>query len=74
VLVEAVVSDVDPAPDRVDLARVVRAAGGGDQDAVRALYRAVQPGLLRYLLGLVSDDAEDVASEARRRPRTRRSR
>jgi RNA polymerase sigma-70 factor (ECF subfamily) len=27
------------------------------------LYRAVQPGLLRYLRGLVGDDAEDLASE-----------
>lgn len=28
------------------------------------LYREVQPGLLRYLRGLVGDDADDVASEA----------
>ena len=62
-LVGAVVSDVNPEPERVDLARVVRAACGGDQDAFRALYRTVQPGLLRYLRGLVGDDAEDVASE-----------
>jgi RNA polymerase sigma-70 factor, ECF subfamily len=27
------------------------------------LYREVQPGLLRYLRGLVGDDAEDLASE-----------
>ncbi|MFC0548283.1 RNA polymerase sigma factor [Kutzneria chonburiensis] len=36
----------------------------GDEDAFRVLYRAVQPGLLRYLRVLVGTDAEDVASEA----------
>jgi RNA polymerase sigma-70 factor (ECF subfamily) len=46
-----------------DLSAVVRAARGGDQDAFRMLYREVQPGLLRYLRGLVGDDAEDLASE-----------
>jgi RNA polymerase sigma-70 factor (ECF subfamily) len=36
----------------------------GDEDAFRAVYRAVQPGLLRYLGVVVGrDDAEDVASE-----------
>lgn len=56
----AVVSGDGP---EADLAPVVRAACGGDQDAFRALYRAVQPGLLRYLRGLVGEDAEDLASE-----------
>jgi RNA polymerase sigma-70 factor (ECF subfamily) len=46
-----------------DLSAVVRAARGGDQEAFRRLYREVQPGLLRYLRGLVGDDAEDLASE-----------
>jgi len=46
-----------------DLAPVVRAACGGDQEAFRLLYRAVQPGLLRYLRGLVGEEAEDLASE-----------
>jgi len=37
----------------------------GDEDAFRELYRAIQPGLLRYLSVLVgATDAEDVASEA----------
>jgi RNA polymerase sigma-70 factor (ECF subfamily) len=40
------------------------AARDGEDDAFRVLYRAVQPGLLRYLRVLVGDDAEDVASEA----------
>jgi RNA polymerase sigma-70 factor (ECF subfamily) len=47
-----------------DLRALVVAAQRGDEEAFRALYRAVQPGLLRYLRSLVGDDAEDVASEA----------
>lgn len=47
----------------VELAPVVRAACEGDPDAFRVLYREVQPGLLRYLRGLVGQDAEDLASE-----------
>jgi RNA polymerase sigma-70 factor, ECF subfamily len=46
-----------------DLAGAVDAARHGDEQAFRTLYRAVQPGLLRYLRFLVGDDAEDVASE-----------
>ena len=47
-----------------DLGSVVRAARRGDEGAFRALYREVQPGLLRYLRGLVApQDAEDIASE-----------
>jgi RNA polymerase sigma-70 factor (ECF subfamily) len=46
-----------------DLSAAVRAARGGDEEAFRQLYRQVQPGLLRYLRGLVGDDAEDLASE-----------
>ncbi|MGW4529138.1 RNA polymerase sigma factor [Amycolatopsis sp. NPDC004378] len=42
----------------------LNAARDGDDDAFRVVYRAVQPGLLRYLRVLVGDDAEDVASEA----------
>jgi RNA polymerase sigma-70 factor (ECF subfamily) len=47
----------------VDLAAAVDAAREGDEGAFGVLYREVQPGLLRYLRGLVGDDAEDVASE-----------
>ena len=47
-----------------DLSRLIRPAQRGDEEAFRGLYRAVQPGLLRYLRALVGDDAEDVASEA----------
>jgi RNA polymerase sigma-70 factor (ECF subfamily) len=48
----------------LDLTAAVDAARGGDQAAFGVLYREVQPGLLRYVRGLVGDDAEDVASEA----------
>jgi len=49
-----------------DLTAAVRAARDGNQEAFRLLYREVQPGLLRYLRGLVGNnaqDAEDIASE-----------
>jgi RNA polymerase sigma-70 factor (ECF subfamily) len=46
-----------------DLAQLVGQAVGGDEFAFRSVYREVQPGLLRYLRGVVGDDAEDVASE-----------
>ncbi len=48
----------------VDLSFEVAEAQRGDEDAFRVIYRAVQPGLLRYLRAFVGDDAEDVASEA----------
>lgn len=46
-----------------DLTPAVQAARKGDEQAFRQLYRALQPGLLRYLQVLVGSDAEDVASE-----------
>lgn len=48
----------------VDLSSALSDAQAGDEDGFRALYRDVQPGLLRYLRVLVGEDAEDVASEA----------
>jgi RNA polymerase sigma-70 factor, ECF subfamily len=47
-----------------DLGRWVVAAQQGDERAFDTLYVTVQPGLLRYLRGLVGEDAEDVAAEA----------
>lgn len=52
-----------PGQAAADLSATVRAARGGDEAAFRRLYREVQPGLLRYLRGLVGEDAEDLASE-----------
>ena len=58
-------SDRRPAAtDKPDLSEAVRAAQQGDEQAFRALYRDVQPRLLRYLRAMVGEDAEDVASEA----------
>jgi RNA polymerase sigma-70 factor (ECF subfamily) len=48
---------------RRDLTAEIELAQKGDEAAFREIYRSVQPGLLRYLRGLVADDAEDVASE-----------
>jgi RNA polymerase sigma-70 factor (ECF subfamily) len=47
-----------------ELAAAITAAQHGDEDAFRLLYRAIQPGLLRYLRVQVGEAAEDVASEA----------
>ncbi|MCW2638278.1 MAG: polymerase, sigma-24 subunit, subfamily, partial [Dactylosporangium sp.] len=59
------VTEVEPLTARpTDLSPLVSAAQSGDEEAFRSLYRAVQPGLLRYLRALVGDDAEDVASES----------
>jgi len=57
------VTEVRPPARGNDLSSLVSDAQRGDEDAFRALYRAVQPGLLRYLRGMIGDDAEDVASE-----------
>jgi RNA polymerase sigma-70 factor, ECF subfamily len=46
-----------------DLDSAVAAAQQGNEAAFSRVYRAVQPGLLRYLSALVGADAEDVASE-----------
>ena len=42
----------------------VAAARAGDEAAFARLFRATQPGLLRYAAVLVGDDAEDVCAEA----------
>jgi RNA polymerase sigma-70 factor (ECF subfamily) len=51
-------------PDPVDVSAAVLAAQSGDEDAFRVIYRAVHPGLMRYLRVLVGENAEDVASDA----------
>lgn len=54
---------VPPTAGDADLERELRGALQGDEAAFRALYRDVQPRLLRYLSALVGADAEDVASD-----------
>jgi RNA polymerase sigma-70 factor (ECF subfamily) len=53
--------DTRPGPD---LADAVARAKAGDEGAFRLLFRSVQPALLRFLRGMVGDEAEDVAAEA----------
>jgi RNA polymerase sigma-70 factor (ECF subfamily) len=56
--------DSEPDRERASEDDVVRRMLDGDEDAFRELYRAIQPGLLRYLGVLVgATDAEDVAAE-----------
>lgn len=51
--------------DDAELTAAVLAAQDGDENAFRAVYRAVHPRLLGYVRTLVGDgDAEDVSSEA----------
>jgi RNA polymerase sigma-70 factor, ECF subfamily len=50
-------------PGVTELSGAVLQAQQGSSEAFRALYRDIQPRLLRYLSALVGDDAEDVASE-----------
>lgn len=50
-------------PEATDLTAAVAAAQDGDENAFRLLYRAVQPGLLRYLWAHAGSDAEDIAAE-----------
>jgi len=56
-------SAANPGSDDTALSAAVSAAQDGDEDAFRLLYRAIQPGLIRYLWVQVGDVAEDVASE-----------
>ena len=46
-----------------DLAPALRAAQDGDATGFAALWRALQPAVLRYLRVLAGDRAEDAASE-----------
>ena len=48
---------------QADLEAAIAEAASGSEEAFRLLYRDIQPRVLRYLRSLVSDDAEDVASE-----------
>ncbi|MEV7990474.1 RNA polymerase sigma factor [Streptomyces sp. NPDC086077] len=47
-----------------ELGEAVARAQSGDEAAFSTAYQLVQPPLLRYLRGMVGEDAEDVASDA----------
>ena len=49
--------------DDADLLPALRSAQDGDERGFAALWRALQPAVLRYLRVVVGDAAEDVASE-----------
>lgn len=55
--------DTEVRLERDPLESDLAAALDGDDAAFSRIYRAVQPGLVRYLRALVGADAEDVASE-----------
>jgi RNA polymerase sigma-70 factor (ECF subfamily) len=57
------VGPVGPKPGDADLDQALVAAQGGDQAAFAALYRHLQPRLLRYATALVGTEAEDVTAE-----------
>ena len=46
-----------------DFARVLAAGRAGQEWAVTSIYRAIQPGLLRYLRARERREAEDIASQ-----------
>jgi RNA polymerase sigma-70 factor (ECF subfamily) len=60
---DAAGADLGLTPVDVALSEDLEQVRAGDEQAFARVYRAVQPGLLRYLTVLVGRDAEDVASE-----------
>ena len=59
----AAAGEVVPPPPCPDLDEALRAASGGDEAGFAALYRDLQPRLLRYATALVGAEAEDVTAE-----------
>ena len=53
-----------PRADEGVLNDALKSAAAGSDAGFVELYRAVQPGLVRYLRTLVGQDADDIASEA----------
>ncbi|PRY22010.1 RNA polymerase sigma factor [Pseudosporangium ferrugineum] len=49
--------------DDDELTAAVKAASAGDEEGFAALWRSLQPAVLRYLRVVAGDAAEDVASE-----------
>jgi DNA-directed RNA polymerase specialized sigma24 family protein len=60
---DVVLGDRIGAADEDDLAVCLIAAGGGDEVGFAAVWRSLQPAVLRYLRVLVGGAAEDVASK-----------
>src|SRR5690606_27999792 len=54
----------DATAGATELGEALAGARAGDEFAFRLIFRTLQPGILRYVRGLVGEDAEDVASEA----------
>lgn len=50
--------------DRADLDALVERAGAGDEEALAALYRELNPALVGFLAGMAPGEAEDLAAEA----------
>ena len=61
--VRAAAGDVIPPRDPADLDEALRAASRGDEAGFVALYRDLQPRLLRYATALIGAEAEDVTAE-----------
>jgi RNA polymerase sigma-70 factor (ECF subfamily) len=61
--VRAAAGEVVPPPAGADLDEALSAASGGDEAGFVALYRDLQPRLLRYATALVGAEAEDVTAE-----------
>jgi RNA polymerase sigma-70 factor, ECF subfamily len=61
--VRAAAADVVPPQTEADLDEALRAASRGEEAGFVALYRDLQPRLLRYATALVGAEAEDVTAE-----------
>jgi RNA polymerase sigma-70 factor (ECF subfamily) len=61
--VRASAGDVSPPRAETDLEEALRAASRGDEAGFVALYRDLQPRLLRYATALIGAEAEDVTAE-----------
>jgi RNA polymerase sigma-70 factor (ECF subfamily) len=61
--VRAAAAEVIPPRAEPDLDEALRAASRGDEAGFVALYRDLQPRLLRYATALIGTEAEDVTAE-----------
>jgi RNA polymerase sigma-70 factor (ECF subfamily) len=61
--VRAAAGEVIPPRAEIDLEEALRAASRGDEAGFVALYRDLQPRLMRYATALIGAEAEDVTAE-----------